>query len=63
MRKMKKHSKSVFFWLPIDERLIPQIISFGRVRGMARIFLGLEMLLATLIVLGTGLVVLLSKYQ
>ncbi len=40
-------------WLPIDSRLIPSIFSFGRVTGMARIFLTIEMVFASAVVVGT----------
>jgi len=36
-------------WLPIDSRFL----SFGHVRGVTRVFLVLEMMMAVLIVLGT----------
>jgi len=39
--------------LPIDERLVPDIISFSHIRGFARIFLTLEILLSVLVVSGT----------
>jgi len=45
-------------WLPIDSRLIP-FISFPHVHGMARIFLIVEMTLATIIVIGTMMLVVL----
>lgn len=44
-RKMQKPIP----WLPVDSRLI----SFGHVRGISRIFLIIEMVLAVFIVLGT----------
>jgi len=56
---MKKHTQSSFSWLPIDERLIPRIFSFGHVRGWARLFLIVEMTMATLVVFGTVILVLL----
>ena len=40
-------------WLPVDSRLIPDIISFGHVKGIARFFLMLEIILAVLIVIST----------
>lgn len=40
-------------WLPIDSRLFSPLFSFGRVRGVAKIFLAIEMLLAALVVIGT----------
>ena len=47
-------------WLPVDSRLFGSFLSFGRVRGIARVFLTVEMVLAVLIVLGTLSVTLLS---
>ncbi|KKU81629.1 MAG: hypothetical protein UY10_C0051G0003 [Microgenomates group bacterium GW2011_GWA2_47_8] len=43
-------------WLPIDSRLIP-FLSFPHVRGVARIFLIIEMTLCVFVVLGTLLLV------
>jgi len=40
-------------WMPVDSRLVGPFLSFGRVRGIARIFLTVEMTLAVFIVLGT----------
>lgn len=40
-------------WLPIDSRLIAPIFSFGHVRGIARFFLEVEIVLAVLVVVGT----------
>ena len=40
-------------WLPVDDRLIPQIFSFGRVKGIARVFLQVEMILSVIVVLGS----------
>lgn len=48
-------------WLPIDSRLIP-FLSFPHVHGVARIFLIIEMTLATLIVVGTMVVVILRSF-
>lgn len=44
-------------WLPIDSRLIPDIFAFGHVKGVARIFLIVEMTAATLVVIGTFIIV------
>ena len=41
------------WWLPIDSRLIPPIISFNHVKGLPRIFLIIEIILSSLIVIGT----------
>ncbi|OGG34467.1 hypothetical protein A2363_00460 [Candidatus Gottesmanbacteria bacterium RIFOXYB1_FULL_47_11] len=48
-RKMQKPIP----WLPIDSRLFGPIFSFGHVHGFARAFLVIEIVLATLIVLGS----------
>ncbi|OGG09009.1 hypothetical protein A2154_04155 [Candidatus Gottesmanbacteria bacterium RBG_16_43_7] len=54
---LKKHSKikksTNYNWLPINSALIPDIFSFGRVRGIARFFLTIEMSLSVLVVAGT----------
>ena len=39
-------------WLPVDNRLFP-FISFGHVKGIARIFLEIEIVAALLVVAGT----------
>ena len=50
---MKKHTSS---WFPfLDTRIFPDIISFKCVKGPARLFLELEIVLA-LLVEGRGLV-------
>jgi hypothetical protein len=48
-------------WLPIDSRLLPPLFSFGRVRGVARWFLVVEMTFATLVVIGTLLLFVLTR--
>lgn len=40
-------------WLPIDSRLIAPLFSFGHVRGVARFFLEIEIVLSLLVVIGT----------
>lgn len=40
-------------WLPIDARLILPLFSFGHIRGIAKIFLTIEMILAFSVVVGT----------
>lgn len=40
-------------WLPVDSRLIPPLFSFTHVRGIAKIFLTVEMVLAFAVVIGT----------
>lgn len=39
--------------LPIDTSILPNILSFGRVKGLARLFLEVEIVLSTLVVCGT----------
>lgn len=39
--------------MPIDSRIIPLLFSFGHVRGVARFFLLIEILLSFLVVMGT----------
>ncbi|MCX6793681.1 MAG: hypothetical protein NTY06_01100 [Candidatus Gottesmanbacteria bacterium] len=56
---MRKRSKPVA-WMPVDSRLFGSFLSFGHVRGVARIFLEVEMVLAVLIVLGTLIVLVLK---
>lgn len=48
-------------WLPIDSRLIAPIFSFGHVRGIARFFLIIEIVLAVLVVLGTIVIVIFKR--
>jgi hypothetical protein len=43
-------------WLPIDSRIIP-FLSFPHVRGIARVFLLVEMILCTFVVVGTVILV------
>jgi len=62
MNKRRTNSRKLgepVSWLPIDSRLIPDIFAFGHVKGVARIFLIVEMTAATLVVIGTFIVVLL----
>lgn len=47
-----RKKKSTFI-SPVDTSIFPSIISFSSVRGVSRIFLGFEMLLAACIVVGT----------
>lgn len=54
---MKKKMEKPIDWLPIDSRILPSV-SFPHVRGIARIFLIIEMLLCTLVVFGTLVLVL-----
>lgn len=50
-------------WLPIDSRLIPDIISFGDVKGVARIFLTVEIVLALLIVICASILVIIASLK
>lgn len=59
---MKKARHKQISWLPFDSRLIPPIFGWGHVHGIAKTFLILEMLLATGVVVGTLLVVLLTLW-
>lgn len=45
-------------WLPVDSRFF----SFGHVRGVTRVFLILEMMMAVLIVLGTLAIVIIDVF-
>jgi len=51
-RKISSKNKQPH-WLPIDIRLIPDIWSFGHVKGVARAFLELELTFSCLVVFGT----------
>lgn len=51
-RKTYQHSSQPIAWLPVDSRLFP-FFSFSHVRGVARIFLILEMVLSVTTVIGT----------
>lgn len=44
-------------WLPIDSRLIPPLFRFSNIRGLAKVFVILEMILSSLVVLGTFILV------
>lgn len=56
---MAKRAKEPIPWLPIDSRIIPHIFSFGHVKGIAKLFLRIEMVLSVGIVVGTILIVVL----
>lgn len=60
--RMKKRAVKNTDWLPIDRRLIPDIWSFKHVHGLARVFLEIEMILAVLIVVGTGALVVIKLF-
>ncbi|MBU1473111.1 hypothetical protein KKB64_05010 [Patescibacteria group bacterium] len=61
-KKMRKkvHTSGSLSWLPIDSRLLPPLFSFSYVRGFARWFLIVEMLLATITVFGAVLLIVLK---
>jgi hypothetical protein len=50
---LRKKSTQPVAWLPIDSRFLPDIIRFGHVKGIARLFLIVEIFLAVLVVIGT----------
>lgn len=58
--KMKRKNKKEqsLGWLPIDSRLITPLLSFSHVKGVAKLFLVVEMILAFSVVVGTFVVLL-----
>jgi hypothetical protein len=54
--------KKYLSWLPVDSRLFMPLWSFGRVKGIARIFLQIEMILSVAVVAGTLAVVLVTLF-
>ncbi|MEK7533372.1 MAG: hypothetical protein AAB542_02965 [Patescibacteria group bacterium] len=58
-QKRSLRSETPVHWLPIDSRLVFPLLSFGRVRGVAKFFLTIEMVLAVGVVGGTFVLVLL----
>lgn len=40
-------------WLPVDSRLFLPLLSFSHVKGLARLFLEVEIVLSVLVVIGT----------
>ncbi|MBI5449239.1 hypothetical protein HY948_02870 [Candidatus Gottesmanbacteria bacterium] len=46
-------------WLPVDSRLFLPLLNFGHVKGLARIFLEIEIILSLLVVIGTCAIVVL----
>lgn len=52
-RRVRRHSVQTIAWLPVDSRLFIPLFSFGHVRGIARVFLEIEIVLSLLIVVGT----------
>lgn len=60
-REMKKLSRRPpISWLPIDSRLVTPFLSFGHVRGIARVFLQVEIILSLLVVIGVFVIVLMK---
>lgn len=54
MKRKRRNSAVVpVSWLPVDSRLILPLFSFTHVRGIAKIFLTVEMVLAFGVVIGT----------
>jgi hypothetical protein len=53
MQNSKSIGKSYESVLPFDTRLIPDVFSFSHVKGVARIFLTIEIILSSLVVFGT----------
>jgi hypothetical protein len=60
-KRTRTRYEEPIFWLPFDSRLILPIFSFGKVRGVARIFLEIEIVISTLIILLT-LVLLVTQW-
>lgn len=50
-------------WLPIDSRFLTPIFSFGSVKGVARLFLEIEITLSVLIVLGTMILAVIKIFE
>ncbi len=59
MAKRRHTDKDPVPWLPIDSRIFPSIFSFGHVKGIAKLFLQIEMMLSVGVVLGTLVIVIL----
>ncbi|MBI2404984.1 hypothetical protein HYV22_02290 [Candidatus Gottesmanbacteria bacterium] len=59
MGKQTRRLKAIS-WLPIDSRLFTPFLSFGRVRGIARVFLQVEIILSLLVVIGVFVMVLMK---
>lgn len=58
-RRMKqKHIDTEMSWLPVDSRLFLPLFSFGHVKGVAKVFLVIEMVLAAGVVTGTFIIML-----
>jgi len=59
-RKPTPTRSSIISWLPIDSRILPSLFEFGHIRGIAKVFLIIEMLLAGFVVTGTLLLIVLT---
>jgi len=59
MKVQRKNTKEQSVgWLPIDSRLISPLLSFSHVKGIAKLFLVVEMIFALSVVLGTFVILL-----
>lgn len=54
----QKHIDTEMSWLPVDSRLFLPLFSFGHVKGVAKVFLVIEMVLAAGVVTGTFIIML-----
>jgi hypothetical protein len=52
-RSRNAASQKPLEWLPIDSRILPDILRFGRLSGAAKLFLTIEILFSTIVVLST----------
>ncbi len=59
MKKRKRiretQQEKAISWLPIDSRLFMPFIGFGRVKGLSKVFLEVELALSIFVVTGTVL--------
>lgn len=65
-RRVQTPSKRTYeqpAWLPIDIRLIPDIFAFSHVKGLARLFLQIEIISSVCVVVGTLAMVVLKILQ
>ena len=49
-------------WLPVDSRLFLPLLNFGHVKGLARVFLEIEIVLSLFVVIGTLVIVVLRLF-
>jgi hypothetical protein len=52
-RRILENNNTSISWLPFDSRLLPPIFAFGHVKGAARLFLEIEIVLSVFVVIGT----------